>query len=283
MEYGKLVNAPGTYVPETGTEYPKDDPFHRLLKVEVEDESKGKYRFDETFPYLDRSWNYKWNLFKGWFVEWFAVHLINRIKFGLRIRGRRHLRANRKALRHGGMAVCNHVMTFDAVCVNRAVRPFGRVWIPMFAKHFNGSKSWFMRYVGGIPVPENTAGMRKFNEAFDTFHSRGQWMLVFPEAVRWDFYQPIRPFRKGAFTMAYRYGIPVVPCVISYRPRTGIWKLFGDKDLPLLTLTVCPPLIPDTTAPRRAEVDRLREEAHREMVQAAGILENPWPCKPEDD
>ena len=30
--------------------------------------------------------------------------------------------------------------------------------------------------------------------------------------------------------MAYKYDAPVVPCVLTYRERIGIYKLFGKKD-----------------------------------------------------
>ena len=97
----------------------------------------------------------------------------------------------------------------------------------MYAKHFNGKLGWFMRYAGGIPIPENKAGFIKFNEAFDEFNRRKQWMLFFPESVRWNWYQPIRPFKKGAFSMAYKYNAPIIPTVITYRKRTFLYKLFG--------------------------------------------------------
>lgn len=280
--YGKKRLAPGVFVPRDDASFPMDDPWRRLVEVEVEDDEKGRYRFDETYPYLDDSLRYKWNRFLGWFVQWIAVAGINRFKYGLRIRGKKKLKPYKKALKGGAVVVCNHITTFDAVCVYQAVRRFRKLWIPMYAKHFNGSKSWFMRYCGGIPLPENPAGMRKFTEAFDEYHRRRQWILVFPEAVRWDFYQPLRPFRKGAFSMAVKYAAPIVPCVISYRPRTGIYKWFGKADEPLLTIHVCEPIVPDPSANRRHEIQRLRAEAHDRMCSAAGILENPWPVASDD-
>jgi len=270
------------YVADNGIDYPSD-PFERLVKVEVEDSSKGKFRFDETYPYLDDSWHYKWNSILGWPVEWLLVNMINRFKYGARITGKKNLRGCRKLFKDGAMAICNHVYQFDAVSVNTALRPFRRLHIPMYAKHFNGSKSWFMIFCGGVPVPETMAGMRKFNEAFDEFFRRKDWALVFPEAVRWDEYSPIRPFRKGAFSMAYKYNVPIIPCVITWRPRRGIYRLFGPAGRPCPTLHVLKPVLPDRSNPRKAEVDRLRVVCHAAMVEGAGITDNPWPAIPEND
>ena len=122
------------------------------------------------------------------------------------------------------------------------------------------------------------SALKKFNEAFDEFHRRGYWFHIFPEACRWDMYKPLRPFQKGAFTMSYKYGKPLLPCVITYRERKGIFRLFGPKELPLLTVTIGEPILPDTTQPRKTEVERLRQVAHEQMTHMAGITHNPWPA-----
>lgn len=282
MQYGILKNKEGVYVPDMGIDYPTDDPYRRLLKVEVEDSSKGKYQFDETYPYLDNSWNYKWNDFLGFFVKWVLVGGWNRLHFGLQVKGRENITPFKEALKNGAMCVCNHVFVFDAVCVYQAFHRF-RIWIPMYPKHFNGKSGWFMRYVGGLPLPETRGGLEKYNEAMDKHHEDKEWMLVFPEGVRWNWYQPIRPFKAGAFSMAYKYDIPVIPTVISYRPRKGLYRLFGKKNEPCVTINVGEPIIIDKSRPRRDEIARLRDEAHASMVKMAGIEINPWPSAPDEE
>ena len=49
--------------------------------------------------------------------------------------------------------------------------------------------------------------------------------------------------------MAYKYNVPVIPFVITYRERKGLYKLFGKSSEPLMTLTVGEPLLPDRTRP----------------------------------
>ena len=149
----------------------------------------------------------------------------------------------------------------------------------MFAPNFGTKDEWYMRSVGGIPIPPHEEGMtamKRFNEAFDEFHRRGYWFHIFPETKRWDFYKPVRPFQKGAFTMAYKYNMPIIPCAITYRPRTGIYRLFAPKDIPLLQVEIGEPIIPDTTQPRRAEVDRLCTLSRNRIIQMAGITHNTW-------
>ena len=92
MNYGVLKNKPGVFVPDMGIDYPTDDPFKRLLTVEVEDSSKGKYQFDETYPYLDNSLSYKLNDLLGCFVKWVLTGFWNRTHFGLQVKGRKKLK-----------------------------------------------------------------------------------------------------------------------------------------------------------------------------------------------
>ncbi len=278
MQFGTFKVKDGVYIPDVGIDYPTDDPFRRLLKVEVEDSSEGKYQFDETFPYIDESFKFKFNEILGFFVKWVLVAFWNRFHFGLRIEGRKNVRKRRKELKDGAMCVCNHVFIFDAFGVNQAVKRFGKLKIPMFAKHFNGKNSWFMRHAGGVPIPETRGGIRKFNEAFDEYHRRKEWFLIFPESVRWNMYVPIRPLKVGAFSMAYKYDIPVIPLVYSYRERKGLYRLFGRRNEPCVTLHVGEPIFFDKDKPRKDELQRVCINSHECMVKMASIEVNPWPA-----
>ena len=82
--------------------------------------------------------------------------------------------------------------------------------------------------------------------------------------------------------MAYKYNCPMVPCMITYRERKGIHKWFGPQEVPLMTIHVGEPIMPDRSHSRKEEVDRLRVVAHERMEQMAGIEKNPWPAIPEE-
>lgn len=263
--------------------YP-DNPYTRLVKVKVEDSSQGRFQFDDTYPYLDDSFNYKFNRAVNAFVLRWLDNIYHRVCLGLRIEGRDILKKYKKELSKGGVSICNHVFREDTVMVCRALNRYRSFHLPMYAKHLNKSKIyyWMLRYLGGIPIAETSGGMREFNNALDTYNSRGEWIHVFPEEVRWDYYQYIRPFRKGAFTMAYKYNCPLVPIVVTFRDRKGFFRLTGPKDVPLFTIKILEPVFPDRTQTRKSDVERMLQEAHSRMVEGAGIKDNPWPANPSD-
>ena len=277
-QYEELRVVEGEYIPKPALDYPQENPFERTLFPVFDREMV----IDEHYPYVDDTIRYRFKTRWGYaFILKVGLNLMLHVKMGLRIRGREVLKKHKAGLKQGAITIANHVYRLDCPCVLLAVKAKHTTRIPMFAPNFRTKDSYFLNLVGGVPIPEPETGlsaMKKFNEAFDEFHRRGWWFHIFPEACRWDMYKPLRPFQKGAFTMSYKYNKPLLPCVITYRERKGIYRLFGPKDLPLLTVTIGEPLYPDTTQPRKAEVDRLREVAHAQMEQMAGITYNPWPA-----
>lgn len=263
-------------------QYP-DYPFDRIVNVKVKDSKEGKYQFDDNYPYYEDSFSYKLKrALNAFFLRW-PGRLFLRLCFGFRMKGRDILKKYKKELAKGGVSVCNHVKREDAVMVCHALNKFRSIHLPVYAKHMNNNGFyWMLHSMGGVPVAETMGGMKKFNEAFDKFHEKGDWIHVFAEEVRWDLYPYIRPFRKGAFTMAYKYNCPLVPLVITFRERKGFFKLTGPKDLPLFTIEILEPVFPDKSQRRETEVLRMLKEAHARMVKAAGIENNPWPANPAE-
>lgn len=268
----------GVYVPDTGIDYPVDDPYKGLVHYQ----KLRDLKFDDSYPYLDDSLGFKlqWCIV-NYFVVHFVLFLGNKIKYGMKFRGRDILKKYKKEFKDGLMIISNHCYPWDGAAICQALHH--SLWIPMLAEHFNGKEYWLLKHFGGIPVPDDFGGLKKFNEAFDEINARKGWILVFPEARNWRFYKPLKPFRKGAFTMAYKYKCPILPINISYRERKGIYSLFGKKWEPLLELTIGEPIFPDGTKPRKSEVERLRVESHSRICEMGGILENPWPASWDEE
>ena len=262
-------NFANVYVPVTGIEYPEkpDQPIlHPNKRREVV--------IDENYLFLDKSFFARVKhiaIYLGIFVLVFPVQ---KIRYGLKVVGRENLKKNKRLFANGALTVCNHVYRWDFLACLQAVR-WRRMWFPARADNLESSDAALIRGAGGIPIPEGFGASRKFNEAFDELHAKKKWIHVFPESCRWDFYQPIRPFKNGAFAMALRYQIPVLPLVISYRESTGFRKLLGTKHL--ITIHVGTPLVPDSGLSRKEAICKLRDEAHRQMCAMAGIKRNCWP------
>lgn len=260
------------YVPEPIADFPGDDPFKRMTPIRGE---LKDIQFDATYTYLDKTLKFKMLNFLIYFVTWILAFPVNRIRYGLKIEGREKIRRHRKLFANGVMTVCNHVHRWDMICVLQAMR-YRKAWIPMYANAFRGNDGFLMKTIGGIAIPEKRSGLRAFDKAMDDLIQSKQWIHIFPESCSWRYYAPLRPFKTGAFNMAYRYALPIIPMMISFRPRTG-WRRFFCKEEPLITIHVGDPIVPDLNAPRKEETARMRDLAHQTMLDMAGIVSNPWP------
>lgn len=286
--YIDLQVTPGTYVPPVTMDYPEDDPYTGLYKPVYDRDYPA---VDANYPYVDDSWRNRLIIWYGYRVLRPILGLVLRLKYGLRwrIEGqekwtrcswgiRRWLK--RFDLSHGAITISNHCYRHDCASVLTAINGTHHMRIPMFAPNFHTKDQFFLRSVGGIPIPapeEGLSAMKAFNAAFDEFDRRGYWIHIFPEAKRWDWYKPLRPFQKGAFTMSYKYNKPIIPFAVSYRPRTGIYRFLGPKDEPLTQVVIGAPIYPNTSAPRAVETERLLQETHRTICRLAGIEHNTWP------
>ena len=288
--YNDLKVTEGTYVPPVTMDYPEDDPYVGLYKPVYDREFKP---VDATYPYFDESFANKRLMFLGYMFVLRTLGWILRIKYGLRwkIEGEDKWRRSSCGVRRwmkqfdlsrGAITIANHCYRHDCASVLTTFHASFHTRIPMFAPNFRTKDQIYLRIVGGVPIPDAEAGlsaMKAFNAAFDEYNKLGYWFHIFPEAKRWDWYKPLRPFQKGAFTMAYKYRMPIIPCAVTYRERKGIWRLFGSADEPLITVVVGAPIFPDETAPRTAETERLLNETHETICRLAGIEHNTWPSQ----
>jgi len=275
--YQDLQVVPGTYVPPVTTDYPEENPYEGLYKPVYDRDFPA---VDATYPYVDDTWQNKLRIWYGYHFVLRLLGLILRIKYGLRFVGLENVRKYRQQLAGGAITISNHCYRHDCASVLYGIGAKANTRIPMFAPNFRTKDQFYLCIVGGIPIPapeEGLSAMKAFNAAFDEFHRRGYWFHIFPEAKRWDWYKPLRPFQKGAFTMSYKYNMPIVPCAIVYRPRTGIYKWFGPKDEPLTCVVYGEPIFPNTAAPRAVETERLLNKTHETICRLAGITHNTWP------
>ena len=267
------------YVPDLGLVYP-DKPDGRMVNFKA----VRDITIDENYPFLDRTFSFRLKRGIIYLTIFTLVRLLSFLRFGLKIEGRNILRKHRKLFKNGAMTVSNHVQRWDFMFVQLAVR-YHMMYFPVWKEQLRSPDMVAIRLAGGIPIPDNIQTMKHFNKAFDDIHAQRKWFHAFPESSRFDYFHSIRPFKKGVFTMAYRYNVPIIPLAISWRkPRFfTIDNLFrsmsGKKKLPMITIRIGEPLLFDTNLPRKEAVQKMRQDCHAAVVRLAGIRDNPYPAE----
>jgi 1-acyl-sn-glycerol-3-phosphate acyltransferase len=268
------------YIPDLGIKYP-DNPDTRIAPFVY----KYELNMDENYPFFDKSFKFRFMRIIIYGIIYFLLFPTSLWRFSLKIEGRKNLRKYKEALKNGAMTICNHVQRWDFLFVAQALR-YRVMYFPVWKEQLKSPDRDLIRHAGGIPIPDDIRSIRKFNNAFDEIVKKKIWFHVFPEGCRWDYYVPIRPFKKGVFTMAYRYNLPVLPLAISYRKPVFPYTLVNfvrtvlrRKKLPMITIRIGEPLFFDTTLGRKEAVNKIRKECHEAVIKLAGVSSNPYPAE----
>ena len=190
-----------TYIPDLDIVYP-DKPDEHMLEIK----SIHEVKIDENYPFLDKSFRFRFMRCLMHLGIFTLVFFLNHFRFGLKIEGRKNLRKHRKLFKNGAMTVSNHVQKWDFLFVLEAIR-YRMVYFPAWKENLGSSDKNFIRLAGGIPVPDNIHTIKCFNQAFDELHAKKKWIHAFPEGSVFYYFQPIRPFKKGIFTLGLGAGL----------------------------------------------------------------------------
>lgn len=178
-----------------------------------------------------------------------------RLLYGFRVTGREHLEGL-----SAGITVCNHVHTLDCVMTALALGR-RRVWFLSLPSNLALPVAGpIVRVMGGVAVPQSAAGYKALYRRLQGIFARGEWFHVYPEGALLPRCQTLRPFYPGAFQMAVRCGVPVVPCVLRRYPRR-----FGRAGL---ELAILPPVRPCGGTAARTAARQLQDDVFRRMESA---------------
>ena len=245
-------------------DYPEKTDQHMITV-----QHKRDVNVDEHYPYLDKSLWFKIKRAFLWVMLNAIVFPLMRVSHGLRIHGKKNLKKHKDVLKHGGITVSNHVFMWDYLCVLKVIRPH-LAYFPAWKTNLEGPNGGLIRMAGGIPVPEGSVHATiQFKKAMEEVLEGNQWVHFFPEGSLWFYYPDIRPLKKAVFQYAVKYDKPLIPMSMSFRPRTGIWKLLGKK--PLVDMHVGEPLFADKTLSPAEAAKKMQAEAYHIMQVMNGI------------
>ncbi len=188
---------------------------------------------------------------------------------GLRVRGRRNLRALRGK---GAVLVCNHVHKLDCTFVGILAAPRKVVFTamaPLFRWKFIGP---LIHILGAVPVPAHDAPpaeISSFIRQAARAAARGRLVCVYPEGELVPYCRRLREMKGGAFLIAVRARVPVVPIVVTGRECTGLRRALGRRK-PCPSVRAGAPVYPAAErSPRRAAEDLRRRTlaAMRRMME----------------
>ncbi len=130
---------------------------------------------------------------------------------------------NLATIRSGAVITCNHFNPFDVFAVEECLRRTDLKKDKTMYKiiregnytNFPGLYGFFFRNCNTLPLSTNNLVMTEFLKSCDIILQRGDLILIYPEQSLWWNYRKPKPLKIGAFRIAARNKVPVIPIFIT--------------------------------------------------------------------
>ena len=226
--------------------------------------------FDTDYPYVDRSPKFRFKQQLMRIALTVLVFPVVRVRLGLRVNGRENLKKHMDEIKNGILSCCNHVHMWDYLAIMSAITPI-RPNVLTWGPNINGENGPVMRLVGAIPIPETgLAATRKYLNSVSDLLGSGEWLHVYPEGSMWEYYEPIRPFKRGTAFIACDNDKPILPLAFSYREPGWLRKKIF-RQIACFTLNIGEPLYKNAELSKKEQTDDLTRRSHDEVCRLAGI------------
>ena len=173
---------------------------------------------------------------------------------------------NLNKVKTGALITCNHFNPFDCFTVEKVFRMSENEKDKRLYKviregnytNFPGLYGFFFRNCDTLPLSSNKRTMVNFMKAVDTILQKGDYILIYPEQSMWWNYRKPKPLKNGAFKLAARNNVPVIPIFITMEDS----KLIGEDGFKIqeYTINVEEPIYPDEKLTEKENTEIMKQK-----------------------
>lgn len=173
---------------------------------------------------------------------------------------------NLENVKTGAMITCNHFNPNDFLTIEQVFRKTSQIKAKKLYKviregnytNFPGFPGFLFRNGDTLPLSANTSTMIEFMKAVDTILQRGDFILIYPEQSMWWNYRKPKPLKIGAYKMAAKNNVPVIPIFITMEDS----EIIGDDGEPVqeYTVNIAKPIYPNENLSIKENTEKMREE-----------------------
>lgn len=249
------------------------------LKKIDEYESAGKFNdhldtnpapfipVDGNYQYLPEAFGKK---IKRFFQRTFLVapfrRYTNKKLFKTVVCGKENLKGIKNAV-----VVCNHVNKLDSMAIEHALFPRKVYFTTAEFNNMQGFLGDMMRAGRILPMSENFAAQKNFFDATTRLLRSGNFVTFFPESAEWWLYEKPRPHKNGAYHMAVKNNVPVVPIFITFKPFEGKTKR---SDIKQFFVNILKPIYPNNNLSNKENIEAMRAKAETSWQEIYDIFYN---------
>ena len=170
---------------------------------------------------------------------------------------------NLSKIQTGAIVTCNHFNPFDCFTIEKVFRLSGQAKTKKLHKviregnytNFPGFYGFLFRNCDTLPLSSNKRTMVEFMKAVDTLLQKGDFILIYPEQSMWWNYRKPKPLKHGAFKIAARNNVPVIPIFITMNDS----NIIGEDGFPIqeYTVNIAEPIYPDENLSQKENTEEM--------------------------
>ncbi len=247
-------------IDKDGFERP-DDQHEHIIEQKNQNRS---VKFDENYPFRPRNIFFRiWaSIFRGLAICVFNPYMV--FKNGMFTFGTE----NRKRMRRKAFVItCNHVSIMDDLSIGTNVFAWRKIYYTTLEQNIRRPIiGFFMRSLGGIPIPtQSLSGIKKYNDDIAYILKKKKPIIYNPEGSLWPKYREVRDFKRGAFVVAVKNNVPVLPIVALFKRK----KKKNGKYKYRMYFAICNPVEIDKTLDARSASEKLKLQVQETTKRVA--------------
>lgn len=143
---------------------------------------------------------------------------------------------NLNKIQKGAMITCNHFNPYDSFAIEEVFRNSEQKGKKLYKviregnyTNFPGFYGFLFRNCDTLPLSSNVKTMEKFMKAVEEILNNGDFILIYPEQSLWWNYKKPKPLKNGAFRLATKNKVPVIPVFITMQDS----NIIGEDGFPV--------------------------------------------------
>lgn len=185
---------------------------------------------------------------------------INRPAFGFCIKDKENL----KKIEHTGcVTICNHTHQMDCTMVELALRKRRMYYVTLDSNFKIPVVRHLIRVLSAVPICSDYHCTRELFDKIEEALKSGSCVQIYPEGVLIPYCDHLRTFKDGAFRLAVKSDVPVLPLVIKQTRPRGVYRLYKRK--PCMQLKILPPVYPSQSEGKRKATQILKNQCIKAM------------------
>lgn len=211
------------------------------------------FNINENYKFINNSLLF--NIFSDllYLIAYPILYIFCKIFLGFKAYGKENLKID-----SGKITISNHVHFLDCVMLALANIP-SKVFFTSLESNFKiPVVRHIIKLLNAIPIPTNIKYTHNFLTALDDLLKNNKTIHFYPEGSLWPYYTGIRHFKSGAFNLAVKNNVPIIPCVYKFEKPTGIYSFFKRK--PCISLHILEPIYPNLSLSKTESIETLKNE-----------------------